>query len=166
MDDAPGPARASVLGAGGLFVVLVMAIAGCGFPGQLSVGDRNDRDWATREEQAAELDRYLSALRDGDLDAAWAEVCTHGLLGAEREPFFDHHRSGMPRPVEWEYREPPPGGSVGIRGSTGSSYWPLVWVRFDDGLEGLVSHTRRDGVCDWTGPDEQAEAERRLETKP
>lgn len=154
-----------MLGAGFL-VLLVLVLSGCGIFGRLADGDTEERSGATREEQAAELDRYLTGLRDGDLEAAWAEVCKGGLLGAEREPFFAHHRTGMPRPVEWEYREPPGGGSVGVRGSEGSSSWPLVWVRFDDGLEGLVSHTRREGVCDWTGPDDQAEAERRLETSP
>jgi hypothetical protein len=107
-------------------------------------------------EVARMTERYLAALRDGDLEAARREVCTEGFFAATEEDFHAHHDGTHPRPASFEVREAVQrhtGGGVGPGSST--SYRPEATVRFEDGQEVEVTvWFQGGGVCDLIAPDD------------
>lgn len=146
------------------FAVLVVAVvggAGCGD----AVGDF--AEWArpspsgpgvsnaSQEQLAGD---YLTALGEGDVEGAWELLCDWKIAPPDREAFFELHRSGLPRPVSWEFEWPRPGGRhvshTGLK----------VHVIFDDGAAGFALVSFRNGwLCYFAGPADQAETVGRLD---
>jgi hypothetical protein len=107
-------------------------------------------------EVARMTERYLAALRDGDLEAARREVCTEGFFAASEEDFHAFHGRGHPRPASFEVREAVQqraGGGVGA--GTSVTHRPEATVRFEDGQEVEVTvWFEGGGVCDLLAPDD------------
>jgi hypothetical protein len=105
-----------------------------------------------------QAERYLAALRDGDLASARREVCTEGFSAASDEDFLAHHGGERPRPVSWELAEAETRHASGAVGQgSGVSRAPVATVRFEDGREVEVRVWWRDGgLCAMVSPDDLA----------
>jgi hypothetical protein len=114
-----------------------------------------DREPGPGPEAVEEMaERYLAALRDGDLEAARREVCTEGFFAASEEDFLAFHGSGHhPRPVSFEVREAVQRSAGGGPGMPGTTHRPEATVRFEDGQEVEVTvWFEGGGVCGMTSP--------------
>jgi hypothetical protein len=144
--------RTRTLAAVGLLAALLSGCVVAGFGA--GPPDREPGPGPEAVEEMAE--RYLTALRDGDLEAARREVCTEGFFAASDEDFHAHHDGRHPRPTSFEVREATQrhtGGGVGQGSSV--SHRPEATVRFEDGQEVEVTvWFEGGGVCDLIAPDD------------
>lgn len=140
-----------------------MAAMVVGLVGLSLLESRHLEEVMSDDEAWAGVERYLEALRDGDLAAAWEEACP---IDAEddrfREWFHRYHRSGVPRPDSWEIRrEPSPDEQRDVGDPAG-----VVVVRFEDGFEGVADpdFSRVGGLCAWSAlrGERESEGARRL----
>jgi hypothetical protein len=115
-----------------------------------------DREPGPGPEAVKEMaERYLAALRDGDLEAARREVCTEGWFAASEEDFRAFHERGHPRPESFEVREATQSSAGAGRGRPGTTHRPEATVRFEDGQEvEVMVWFEGGGVCDLIAPDD------------